>query len=193
MRNKKAFTLIEIITVITIIFILMSLSAGALKSMRNKAAATKTLNTFSILSKALMLYEDVFNTYPVIRNLNDQYKLYNSLSLGGLQIRNYKNEVIQTISEPFLNPEDMSKEKIIKKDGTDFLFYDAWGNQILYFFSKNDDDIEDNPYSSASPGKHVNFDYNIYDLISKGQDGASTLDNDNQKDDANNFLSSGGG
>lgn len=68
-KNKRGFTLIEMLTVIAIISILLTLLSPALGRARKKARLTSYLNNLKQVGYLISLYETDFNRLP--SSLND--------------------------------------------------------------------------------------------------------------------------
>ena len=65
MKYKKGFTLIELLVVIAIIGILANTVLAAVGQSRAKARDARRLSGISEIQKALEMYYDAFQTYPV--------------------------------------------------------------------------------------------------------------------------------
>mgnify|MGYP001164991540 FL=1 len=63
-KNKSAFTLIELLTVITILAILMGLSMAIISFAQGKAAEDKTRGAMSAIRAGLERYNDRYGEYP---------------------------------------------------------------------------------------------------------------------------------
>lgn len=91
-RSKRAFTLIEILVVITIIGILVALLLPAVQSAREAARRARCVNNLKQVGIALTAYESTHRCFPQGRNGNnfsahsmilpylDQIPLYNSIN-----------------------------------------------------------------------------------------------------------------
>src|SRR5215217_5678177 len=93
-HGKPAFTLIELMAVITIIVILAGLVVGGLGFVTERQAKEKARVQIALLSKALESYKLDMGTYPVSANssdgLNQSNKcLYQALFYEGY---NYTNQ-----------------------------------------------------------------------------------------------------
>ena len=189
--KQKAFTLIEIITCIAIIIILMGLSSGIYRKTKNKLSAVKTAQTFSILTQALQIYKNMSGSFPLINNIQNQSKLYEALSTRNWEIKNFKGEVVDYITDkPCLSILDLQEDKSLKKEGTSYFFYDGWGNKISYYYGPID---EADPYaasyaytSETGIKYNQNWRWKNFDLFSSGED-KKTGNDESRKDDMTNF------
>lgn len=66
MKNKKGFTLVELLVVVAIIGLLSTLAVVALGSARQKARDAKRVSDIKQIQTALELYFSDQNTYPVV-------------------------------------------------------------------------------------------------------------------------------
>lgn len=66
MKNKKGFTLVELLVVISIIGLLSTLAVVSLSSARQKARDAKRASDVKQIQTALELYFSDQNTYPVV-------------------------------------------------------------------------------------------------------------------------------
>ncbi len=83
MKNKQkqsGFTLIELLVVIAIIGLLASVVLVSLNSARQKARNAKRVADLSQMQKALELYYDTYNTYPVTSGWRSQCNAWGGLA-----------------------------------------------------------------------------------------------------------------
>ena len=188
--KQKAFSLIELLVCITIIGILMALTAGIIGKIKSRIRAVKTGQTFSILTQGLQIYKNITGSYPAIKNLDVQVKLYEALSRQDWEIKNFRGVVVENITnKPCLSVADLIDDKTLKKEGGNYYFYDGWGNRIYYYYGPIDekDSYASRAYVSDTGTKYnQNWPWNNFDLFSCGADG-KTGDSETLKDDITNF------
>ena len=85
--NKKGYTLIEILVVISIIGFIASIAMYTLNSARVKGRDAKRMADLEVIGKAIELYYDRFNHYPLagIADANAQASSYDAVSWDVLQ------------------------------------------------------------------------------------------------------------
>jgi len=188
---KKAFTLIEMLAIITIIIILMIIISGGIKTIKTKSRIIQTHTTMEAIYQALTIYAHHIGTYPIITNIAEQYKLYDVLSKT-LTIKDFRGKTVAVINKPALDVRALKLEGIIKQNpasSSHYFFYDAWGMPIIYMFGKISDSsgYSYNDQRVMNDGKYYNVNWpDRFDLISFGKD---TLSNNEQtkNNDITNF------
>jgi type II secretory pathway pseudopilin PulG len=194
-KNRNAFSLIEVLTVIAIIMILLILTVAVTTLTRKRAAVMTTRHTLAIIHQALIHYKEATGNFPK----SIETSVMSALTKKNIEIKDYKGDVLKTVEAIFSETDLVSliQEKIINEDRTVFL--DGWGNPILYFYGEVKAETDPHPYTLKCVVENKDEDkkYNVnwvarhFDLISKGSDGASSeseKDIYTQKDDLTNFT-----
>jgi prepilin-type N-terminal cleavage/methylation domain-containing protein len=135
--GERAFTLIELLTVIAIIAILASISFGVISGVKERSAVSQAKAELSVLSQALESFKKQYGDYPQTK---DEAELYAALS-GRLGPK----PSVGTISgKRFINASDLSVKAAGGGEPTDYdaagnYLADPWGNPYKYFY-KNEAD-----------------------------------------------------
>ena len=197
-QGKAAFTLIELMAVITIIVILAGLVVGGLGFVTERQAKEKAKVQMALLSKALEEYKLDMGTYPPTGNIasvskpggtnNSAVSLYQALFKDGYDYTSAATPPANwtkatKIYLPDLDP-TTTKQGWVTTSPTmptgNLPVLDPWGNQYCYRTAM--------PATGTTPNAATqNPDF---DLWSMGKDGASvpgTPSNAANKDDLKNF------
>ena len=152
--RRKAFTLVELVTVIIIVAVLVALLLPAIQQARDSSRGTLCRNNFKQLSWAIQNYHDVFGCFPAGIDYSgddqfpvlwswrvallpylDQKLLYDELNLR-YGIRDSKNQELLTRPMPFFYcPMDpyIGKTKVINDGAT----AGTWGTASYFGVSGN--------------------------------------------------------
>jgi general secretion pathway protein G len=197
-KGKAAFTLIELMAVITIIVILAGLVVGGLGFVSERQAKEKAKVQMALLSKALEEYKLDMGTYPATVNKTStsgkagtatSSLLYNALFFEGYEFSQNPNRADSTppkATKIYLSDLDPLSTKqgwvITKTTGVPTIgqiITDPWGNEYCYRTALDKD------------GKPLTGTQNPdFDLWSMGKDGASNLatpSDAKNRDDLRNF------
>jgi len=173
-KNQKAFTIIEMLVVITVIAVLASIILPALSSAQKKSKITKIQSIIDSINLALKQYRTDFGNYPsadipgVAGETSAECVYYytaaafvagssNSVSISaGPYMEFRQKDLIATGHTTNMDGDGDSNETLYE-------IKDPWGNTLIY----------------AKPGSHNT---NSFDLHSKGPDGV-----DGNSDDINNW------
>jgi prepilin-type N-terminal cleavage/methylation domain-containing protein len=158
-KSNKAFTLIELLTVIAIIGILAAILIPTVGAARTSALKAKTKVQFSQWAVALQLFKTEYGYFPAI---NTNTKINSPAFFGAMTGKNYLG-VAQTGTAlygntkklSFYSASDSEVSLIANGDLADGLLKDAFGNtDIAVFYDSNGDgkiSVSDSPaLSSAS-------------------------------------------
>jgi len=209
--GKSAFTLIELMAVITIIVILAGLVVGGLGYVNERQARSKAQVQIALLSKALEEYKLDMGQYPPTSNRNGNItgpagtntsavSLYQALFFEGYDYAKRNSPAVWTkarkIYLPELDPSTINQGWVTKPAGTNppppatSPVLDPWGNQYCYrseFGPPNASGVAAPNGDTQNPG---------FDLWSMGKDGKSNASNpsmttpttnNTNKDDIRNF------
>lgn len=175
-KAPAAFTLIELMAVITIIVILAGLVIGGMGFVNSRQATEKAKVQIALLSKALEEYKLENGNYPPTGNsssgLNNSRLLFNALYYDGVQ-----NQT--TIYLPQLDPETNKQGWTSGKASSNVKILDPWGKEYGYRTGQN-----------ASGKLNSQTQNPDFDLWSYGKDGKTrTVQPQHQtnKDDIKNF------
>jgi prepilin-type N-terminal cleavage/methylation domain-containing protein len=173
-KNQKAFTIIEMLVVITVIAVLASILLPALSSAQKKAKITKIQSIVDSVTLALKQYRTDFGNYPsadipgVAGESSAECVYYysaaafvagssNSVSISAGPYMEFRlKDLTVTARTTNMDGDGDSDEPLYEVK-------DPWGNALIY----------------AKPGTHNT---NSFDLHSKGPDGV-----DGNSDDINNW------
>ena len=173
-RGNSAFTLIELMAVITIIVILAGLVAFGLAFVNEKQATEKTKLQISLLSKAIEEYKQETGQYPPTANLNPSGALnsgnsYNSDVLFKSLYWDSDNDGIgvpadtdQKIYLPDLDPATTKQGWTSGTASATTKILDPWGMPYLYRSAK-----------SATGVANANTTNPEFDLWSAGKNGST--------------------
>ena len=176
-RHQAAFTLIELMAVITIIILLAGLVVGGMGFVSERQAKEKAKTQIALLSKALEEYKLDNGTYPPTTNSADgttfSDDLFRALYFDGVQDQTKK------IYLSDLDPASSKQGWTSGTAGTGTTIVDPWGNPYRYRTAVN--------ASGAANSNTMNPDF---DLWSAGKDGNSvpgTPSDTKNRDDIKNF------
>lgn len=178
-RHHAAFTLIELMAVITIIILLAGLVVGGMGFVSERQAKEKAKTQIALLSKALEEYKLDNGTYPPTTNSSDgtgfSDDLFRALYLDGAQDATGAKRIYL----PELDPASSKQGWTSGTAGTATTILDPWGNPYRYRTAL-----------SATGTGNSNTMNPDFDLWSSGKDGgtapASPTDPKN-RDDIKNF------
>lgn len=194
-RQPAAFTLIEMMAVITIIVILAGIVIGGLGYVNEKQANAKARVQIALLSKALEEYKLDNGTYPPTDNKSGSFNtatgtatssiLFDYLywdsdrdSSGGI------GDTDQKIYLPELDPVNSKQGWTTGTASKTTIITDPWGNQYCYRSAFG------TPPANGTAPANADTQNPEFDLWSKGKDGKSvpgTASDASNKDDIRNF------
>lgn len=121
MKNKtfqRGFSLIEVITVVSIIAILAAIGGHVFQSLRSKAVGEKTKTQLHLIANALEEYQSDTGSYP------EMNAIFRALS-GNEPEGNQK--VYLADLDPVRNPQGL-----VTGTDPDYVLTDPYGNEIVY-------------------------------------------------------------
>ena len=149
-RPPDAFTLIELLIVITIIAVLLGLLFPVFQGVQDRARKVQAKNDLAQIVTAVNAFYTDFGTYPSLfspemtfdgKNGNDNDKLFNELR--GNQFATLNTRQISFISLPAVKDTNAPKGGF----NTNGRLYDPWGIQYVVRLDTDYDNKVTNPYS----------------------------------------------
>jgi len=185
-KTKRAFTLIELLTVIAIIGVLVALLFPAIKSALTKAEATKAQHGVTDLATAFQHYYTEYGHWPVGDSITSNLTyivdtnfvallqgLNNTASLTALTSPTYPPPAPSTPTATSLlqgNPRGIHFLDIKQADFSPTLgFTDPWKQPYFCRFDVSYANTVGNPFLPASPGVNVNSGVLIWSAGPDGQ------------------------
>lgn len=193
-HGRAAFTLIELMAVITIIVILAGIVVGGMGYVNEKQAREKAKVQIALLSKALEEYKLDNGIYPPTDNKTGTFTTKGTITSSILFDYLYwdsdrdgsgpPQDTDQKIYVPELDPANNKQGWTTGTAGKGTTITDPWGNQYCYRSAIG----KPNAQGVASPNNNTqNPDF---DLWSAGKDGKTVPDSNtdaSNKDDIRNF------
>ncbi len=161
-KSNKAFTLIELLTVIAIIGILAAILIPTVGAARTAALKAKTKVQFNQWAVALQLFKTEYGYFPTIATGN---KLDSVAFFGAMTGKNYDGSTATKLSGntkklSFYSASDSEVTSTANGDATTGDLKDAFGNtDIVVFVDTNGDGVinsSDNPALSLQSVKSIN-------------------------------------
>ncbi len=179
-KNKKGFTLIELLVVISIIGLLSTLAMVALKSAREKARDVKRLADINQLQKALDLYYDKYNTFPVSGNCgatspnSGWCNSIQSLS-SGYWVRNGASNLSEFLGKDPVDPKPASSPNWAPVGGgTYFYFSSGYGGpgqwyMIIFGLENTNHEYQNKDGVTACNGQYFHYGSGSNGIITIGR------------------------
>ena len=194
--GEGGFTLLELLTVMTIIVLLIGFSVAAIQGTKQRAAIARAKYELALLAQALEDYKRHYGDYPqtgaagqanaavtaTVGSAQAQALLFNALT-GVYAPTNFNTRVngpifvdvskftleVALVTATFAVPTGTPPTKPLVANS----FLDPWGNRYLYYYKR--------PTPASVPGQAVqsNWSAPAYVLYSAGPDGAQTPPNAN--------------
>ncbi|CAN5578364.1 hypothetical protein BH20VER3_BH20VER3_18100 [soil metagenome] len=172
-ESGRAFTLIELLAVITIIVILMALLFPAFRAVQDQAKQTQARNDLAQIVTAVSAFYTEYGKYPLATDdstVTDNANLF--YSLRAVPFGANENDAVNPKKIVFISPPDVKDttrpRSGIGSNGQD---YDPWGNPYLVAMDGNYDDQIANPYSSNAGSAQLRVGVIAW---SKGRDGLTS-------------------
>jgi prepilin-type N-terminal cleavage/methylation domain-containing protein len=141
-NRRRAFTLVELITVVAILGILVTLMVGAVQGARNYVARRATIQMFAALDAALQRYFEDYNLYPYTQTVGDYGWVDASLRVTTGQLEDWEATLYKALNSKtrhgpyFQGSSALVISRIIGAGTTSpktyYLFADGWGRKIYY-------------------------------------------------------------
>ncbi len=142
--NKRGFTLVELLVVISIIGVLSSTVFASLSSTRAKARDARRMSDIKNIQTALELYKDTFNEYPRAvpsGNYVNSDKFARSIQSGGNGTSNYAWYNVKQNLSPYISlPSDPVNNGtyLYQYDSDSGDNYQSYGLSVNFESSSND-------------------------------------------------------
>jgi prepilin-type N-terminal cleavage/methylation domain-containing protein len=200
--DERAFTLIEILVVMTLIAILVGIGVPAFTSVMEQARKTQAKNEEQQIIAAVNAFYTEYGKYPLVTadttltgtstpSNGDLFFTLRAVS-GGVNL----NNAVNTRAIVFIQP-PVSKDQTKPRSGIKTLnsiWYDPWGSPYNVMIDGNYDNSLANPYADAPGGATL---YNGVIVWSFGKNGvlgggpAAVGFSSSEGGSANNFSGSG--
>lgn len=138
-RSRKAFTIIELLTVIAVVAILMAIAFGIYRSVNERGQMTRAEAEIAALAQALEQYRNHYGDYPWIPGTTEEQRserLYEALNgeRGPTGMRlNPKGRV-------FIERERFRLANPNEPDASGNYLMDPWNNRYQYYYKRQADD-----------------------------------------------------
>ena len=186
-QSDKAFTLIELMVVVSIIGILVAMLFIALDKVQKSAARTKAKIHVRQLEKALVAFHDEYGEWP--KNMTDYDSDPQEGSLTGIEVEEKLVKVLAAIPSADTDEYNPRKIKFLPKaeinmsrdgGGSKKGYLDPWGHCYKYMCDYNDDGILLVQFSKVSDSgdKSVKLNGRGVAVWSRGPDGMDALGGD---------------
>ena len=149
--SRKAFTLIEMLVVITIIAVLMGLAFPVFQSVQNSAKKTQAKNDLVQIVTAVNAFYTEYGKYPTAASGNpdasftpDNKNLF--YTLRGINGGDNAQHALNPRQIEFIKPLEKARGGI----GADGSFYDPWGSSYQVVVDSNYDNEINNPYGGSA-------------------------------------------
>jgi prepilin-type N-terminal cleavage/methylation domain-containing protein len=160
--EERAFTLIEILVVMTLIAILVGIGVPAFTSVMEQARKTQAKNEEQQIIAAVNAFYTEYGKYPlvtadtIINNTStpsnsDLFFTLRAVS-GGANAANAVNTRAIVFIQPPVSKDQTTPRSGIKTSATDSTWYDPWGKPYNVRIDGDYDNQLANPYTGDNPG-----------------------------------------
>ncbi|MGY8689840.1 MAG: type II secretion system protein [Verrucomicrobiales bacterium] len=140
-RRLRAFTLIELLIVISIIAILASISVPVTKNVMNKARSASAQNDCLQIQNAIKGYYNEYYHYPVSGNSEGPYATDGSIMDVLMSNNTPEAESLNRRKLPFFEPSKLAKtEKLPGYHADSGRLNDPWGEKYEIYMDADDDE-----------------------------------------------------
>ena len=176
-KSSNAFTLIELLGVMTAILALVAITFGVLRGVLNQQARTQAKAELAIIAQALEEFKQTYGDYPWVSEEADPTAGYANarkltLALAGFAVFEYNEEGAVSLEKitsgegrkSFIDPERLNFNRDFGNpssadDLTDVFLVDPWRRPYVFVYNKGTS----------------SWDNVAYVLFSKGPDGKANL------------------
>jgi prepilin-type N-terminal cleavage/methylation domain-containing protein len=160
--DERAFTLIEILVVMTLIAILVGIGVPAFTSVMEQARKTQAKNEEQQIVAAVNAFYTEYGKYPLVTadttinktstpSNSDLFFTLRAVS-GGANAANAVNTRAIVFIQPPASKDQTNPRSGIKTSPTDSTWYDPWGSPYNVMIDGNYDNQLLNPYNGDKPG-----------------------------------------
>jgi prepilin-type N-terminal cleavage/methylation domain-containing protein len=160
--DERAFTLIEILVVMTLIAILVGIGVPAFTSVMEQARKTQAKNEEQQIVAAINAFYTDYGQYPLVTadttinktSTPSNSNLFFTLRAvsGGVNLNNAVNTRAIVFIQPPVSKDQNNPRSGIKSSTTDSTWYDPWGSPYNVMIDGNYDNSLANPYTGDNPG-----------------------------------------
>jgi prepilin-type N-terminal cleavage/methylation domain-containing protein len=176
--DERAFTLIEILVVMTLIAILVGIGVPAFTSVMEQARKTQAKNEEQQIVAAINAFYTDYGMYPLVTadttinktstpKNSDLFFTLRAVS-GGANAANAVNTRAIVFIQPPVSKDQTNPRSGIKSSTTDSTWYDPWGKPYNVMIDGNYDNSLANPYADQPGGQFL---YNGVIVWSFGKNG----------------------
>jgi type II secretory pathway pseudopilin PulG len=154
-NRPAAFTLVELLVVITIIIVLMGLLFPAFTGVQNQAKKTQAKNDLVQIVTAVNAFYTEYGKYPVAATVTDDVSATYGTTTSAKSVLDALRALDLAMNPrqiAFITPPD-AKDQTSPAGGMKSLdgqFYDPWGSPYVIRIDANYDNFVTNPYSSGA-------------------------------------------
>ena len=176
--DERAFTLIEILVVMTLIAILVGIGVPAFTSVMEQARKTQAKNEEQQIVAAINAFYTDYGQYPLVTadttinktSTPSNSNLFFTLRAvsGGVNLNNAVNTRAIVFIQPPVSKDQTNPRSGIKSSTADSTWYDPWGKPYNVMIDGNYDNSLANPYADQPGGQFL---YNGVIVWSFGKNG----------------------
>jgi prepilin-type N-terminal cleavage/methylation domain-containing protein len=177
--DERAFTLIEILVVMTLIAILVGIGVPAFTSVMEQARKTQAKNEEQQIVAAVNAFYTEYGKYPLVTadttingtstpSNSDLFFTLRGVS-GGANAANAVNTRAIVFIQPPASKDQTTPRSGIKTSTTDSTWYDPWGKPYNVMIDGNYDNTLANPYADNPGGATLYFGVIVWSFGKSGQ------------------------
>ncbi len=177
--DERAFTLIEILVVMTLIAILVGIGVPAFTSVMEQARKTQAKNEEQQIVAAVNAFYTDYGKYPLVTadttikgtstpSNSDLFFTLRGVS-GGANAANAVNTRAIVFIQPPASKDQTNPRSGIKTSTTDSTWYDPWGKPYNVMIDGNYDNTLANPYADNPGGATLYFGVIVWSFGKSGQ------------------------
>jgi prepilin-type N-terminal cleavage/methylation domain-containing protein len=178
-KHTSAFTLIEILVVMTLIAILIGIGVPAFTSVMEQARKTQAKNEEQQIVAAVNAFYTEYGKYPLVTadttinktstpSNSDLFFTLRAVS-GGANAANAVNTRAIVFIQPPASKDQTNPRSGIKTSTTDSTWYDPWGKPYNVMIDGNYDNTLANPYADNPGGATLYFGVIVWSFGKSGQ------------------------
>ncbi len=162
--RKAAFTLIEILIVISIIAVLAGLSLAAYKNAIEKARGLTAKNAMAGLLIAIKAHQADYNRYPLAAGKTSDITIDTSEAEGVALLKSLlgNDAADNPKRSKFYEVPALAKNRINGYDAATGALFDPWGNSYQIVIDYDQDGKVETPYPTSDGATEIPFEIIIY-------------------------------